>query len=168
MHAVKGTGTSKRTFTVNVKIGNKMATALIDSGSTSTFISPELAAQLIDKPVLSKKLKVQVANGGVFWSQHTCYNCEYTIQGEKFIGDFKVLQLSGYDIILGADWLKQFSPIELDFIQMSMTITRSKGHRVTFKDETIPSATTIKETTNLAKLLEQVDWTFSCGICLHH
>lgn len=54
-------------------------------------------------------MKVQVANGGVLWSQHTCSNCTYTIQGEKFTGDFKVLQLSGYDIILGADWLKQFS-----------------------------------------------------------
>ncbi|XP_073357913.1 uncharacterized protein [Aegilops tauschii subsp. strangulata] len=162
MHAVMGKGTSKTTFTVNVKIGNIMATALIDSGSSSTFISSELAAKLPEKPVTSKKMKVQVANGGVLWSQHTCYNCNYSIQGEPFTRDFKVLQLSGYDIILGADWLKQFSPIELDFIQMIMRITKSKGHKVTFKDETMPSLATIKETSNLVKLLEQAD----CGIFL--
>lgn len=157
MHVVMGTGIGKSTFSVNIKIRNSMATALIDSGGSSTIISPELAAQLRDELVASKRLKVQVANGGVFWSHHTYYNCPYTIQGEQLTRDFKLFQLSGHDIILGADWLKQFSPIELDFIQMLMRVTKSQGREVTFKDETILSFATIKETTHLAKLLDQAD-----------
>lgn len=137
MHAVMGIGITKNTFTANVKLGNILATALIDSGSSATFISSEIAAQLYEKPVTGKKLKVQVANGGVLWSQHTCYNCAYFIQGEKFTGDFKVLQLSGHDIILGADWLRQFSPVKLDYIRMLMRITKDQGQHVVFKDETI-------------------------------
>lgn len=47
MHAMLGIGAAKNTFTINVQLETNTATALIDSGSPSTFIIPEFAAQLL-------------------------------------------------------------------------------------------------------------------------
>ena len=47
MHAATGIPEDKKkqTFTLQVKIGNTVGLALVDSGSTTTFISPALAAK---------------------------------------------------------------------------------------------------------------------------
>ena len=105
MHAAMGTGATKNTFIVNIQLSNITTTTLIHSGSTSTFISPEIAEKLPDKATPCKKRKVPVASGGILWSQFIYQDCSYSIQGEKFQDD--VLQLKGYDIILRADWLRK-------------------------------------------------------------
>lgn len=49
-------------------------------------------------------------------------NCHYSIAGKPFQSTFKVLPLHTYDIILGADWLKQHSPDGMDFIERTLVI----------------------------------------------
>lgn len=73
-----------------------------------------------------------------FGANFICYDCPYTIQGEHFEGEFKMLRLKGYDIILGVDWLKQYISVELDCVKMLMRITTPKGEHVIFHDETLP------------------------------
>lgn len=46
MHAAMDIGAAKNTFILTVKVGTTTATALVDSGSTSTFVSPDMAAKL--------------------------------------------------------------------------------------------------------------------------
>ena len=41
MHAVMGINIPRHTFTLSVQIGDQMATTLVDSGSTTTFITPD-------------------------------------------------------------------------------------------------------------------------------
>ena len=43
MHAILGISDNKYTFTVNVLIGDQYATALVDTGSTTTFMTPQFA-----------------------------------------------------------------------------------------------------------------------------
>jgi predicted aspartyl protease len=62
MHAILGMSLANYTFTLTLKIGNKLATTLVDSGSTSTFMTPEFAAAAQCSLQSCPKLKVLVAN----------------------------------------------------------------------------------------------------------
>lgn len=104
-------------------------------------MSPALADKISVPTVATKRLKVQVANGGTLWTQFMCKSCSYSIQGNDFTDDFRILQLKGYDIILGIDWLKKYIPVEMNFILMTMKITDTDGAKILFHDETIPTAT---------------------------
>uniref|UniRef100_A0ACD6AK38 Uncharacterized protein n=1 Tax=Avena sativa TaxID=4498 RepID=A0ACD6AK38_AVESA len=105
MHAVMGQNVPKYTFTVTVLIGDQTATALVDSGSTSTFMTPACAQRAQCSLLPSNKMKVIVADGGHLYTEFSCSNCNYTIQGVHFQSDFRILKLKGYDLILGADWI---------------------------------------------------------------
>jgi hypothetical protein len=115
MHAILGMKTGKYTFSVTVLIGNTLATALVDSGSTATFMTPHIAQTAQCQLTATNKLKVIVADGGHLWTEFMCVDCPYSIQGESFKSNFRILQLKGYDLILGADWIHQHSPVELDY-----------------------------------------------------
>ena len=69
MHAAMGIGDAKNTFILIVKLGNTLATTLVDSGSTTTFISPQMASKLNVTPSPTPKTKVVVASGGILWSE---------------------------------------------------------------------------------------------------
>ena len=74
MHAAMGIGSTKNTFILTIKVGNNVATALVDSGSTSTFISPEMAGKLPVTTSPTPKIKVVVASGecyGLNFKQRT-------------------------------------------------------------------------------------------------
>lgn len=99
LHALKGTRSKKNNFTVMVQMGTILATTLLDSGSSSTFVTPECAAKLKAPITTCKKMKVVVADGGELYTEFMYNNCQYTIQGEKFQSNFRILKLKGYDII---------------------------------------------------------------------
>jgi Retroviral aspartyl protease len=52
-----------------------------------------------------------VANGARMITNSKCSCLKFSLQGHEFIGDFKLLQIQGYDLILGMDWLSQFKPM---------------------------------------------------------
>jgi Retroviral aspartyl protease len=37
-----------------------------------------------------------------------CSSLTFSLQGHDFKGDLRLLQIKGYDVILGLDWLSQF------------------------------------------------------------
>lgn len=39
--------------------------------------------------------------------------CQWLCEGTTFVTDFKILPLSGYDLIVGMDWLEQHSPMAI-------------------------------------------------------
>lgn len=155
MHAVQGTNKEHYTFTVTAKLGSIVATALVDSGSTATFMTPELATKAKCSLTPHKKVKVLVANGGTLYSEFKAPQCAFTIQEQPLKFDFKILQLQGYDMILGTDWIKHHSPVTLDYKKMFMNITTVGDKVVTFWDESLPCSNTIKETENLNILQEE-------------
>jgi hypothetical protein len=87
---------------------------LIDSGSSHTFVSSTLTEKLQVNTRTIAPLRVKVANGGLMHCGQELVNCEWWTQGYQFHTNFKVLLLGSYDIILGYDWLKQHSPMEVD------------------------------------------------------
>jgi hypothetical protein len=79
---------------------------------------------------------------------------EYIIQHKTFTDAFKLLQLKGYDIILGCDWIKKHSPIGLDLREKSrhLTIFKEGITKIVFHDFTTPTITSPISTIKLEKI----------------
>jgi predicted aspartyl protease len=155
MHAVKGTSKEHYTFIVSVQIGDFIATALIDSGSTTTFMTPELAHTIKCDLSPTRKVKVLVANGGELSSEFYTPNCKYSVQGHELLFGFRILPLTGYDIILGSDWIRHHSLVVLDYKQMFVKIRTPEGKKITFHDETLPPTSNIPISVTLQALLHK-------------
>lgn len=74
---------------------------LVDSGSSTSFINKQLAAQMLGIQPLPVPCRVNVADG----SQHRCSSfipgCAWISQGHQFKIDLKILPLGAFDVILG-------------------------------------------------------------------
>jgi Reverse transcriptase (RNA-dependent DNA polymerase)/RNase H-like domain found in reverse transcriptase/Retroviral aspartyl protease len=52
-----------------------------------------------------------VANGERMVTDTHCSSLTFSLQGHDFKGDLRLLQIKGYDVILGLDWLSQFATL---------------------------------------------------------
>jgi hypothetical protein len=84
---------------------------LLDSGSSASFLSTQVASTLPEVRPLSPPLRVQVTDGAQLTCSEQLLNVTWYIGGFPFSSDLKVLPLSNYDLILGMDWLFPFSPM---------------------------------------------------------
>jgi hypothetical protein len=136
-HATNGT-TSAATFSLIVHIGGRTGIALEDTSSTDTFIDYTFACKL-NCPITSTTSKpVKVVGGGPLHSNATLSSTHYIIQHESFTNEFKLLQLRGYGIILGCDWIKFHSPIaiglDLKDNSRQLIIQKEGKQKVIFQD----------------------------------
>jgi hypothetical protein len=136
MHVLSGTSSKAQTFPLFVYIGTTKLLALIDSGSTTTFLDPSVIDRVHIPVKNHSPLKVTVANGNILWTQAICNDISYTIQGHQFSSDFHVLELQGYDIILGCDWIYDHNPIGINLKTREFTLDKD-GTKISFKDETL-------------------------------
>jgi hypothetical protein len=125
-HAVEGTS-SAATFSVIVSIGGKKGIALIDSGSTNTFIDYTFTSKLSCSIQSTTSQRVKVVGGGYLYTFAHITSTTYYIQREEFTNGFRLLQLKGHDIILGCDWIKSHSPIGLDLWDTFRSLTIQKN-----------------------------------------
>ncbi|CAD6217555.1 unnamed protein product [Miscanthus lutarioriparius] len=86
---------------------------LVDSGSSSSFISNTTAAKLHHPDSVSMSSCVQVAGGGVLQSSLLLRQVTWTVGSCSFRTDFRVLPLGNFDAILGMDWLEAYSPMQV-------------------------------------------------------
>lgn len=109
--AVAGTE-SPKSMRLMGQMQGKDVLILVDSGSSNTFISTKLANHLKGISLLLVPLSVRVANGTPVQCLYQLAQAQWEVQGIQFISDCKVLPLQHYDMILGFDWLEQFSPMK--------------------------------------------------------
>jgi hypothetical protein len=88
--------------------------ALIDSGSSHSFIISYLSGVLSGIIVVPDPIKVRVASGQIITCQSEIKKAEWLIQDHQFMVDLKLILLPYYDIILGIDWLLKHSPMNID------------------------------------------------------
>jgi hypothetical protein len=86
---------------------------LVDSGSSNTFISDQLAAKLSGVILAPQPVMVQVANGHNLQCVSILPDAEWFSANLSFRSDLKVLPLSSYDMILGLDWLELYSLMKI-------------------------------------------------------
>jgi hypothetical protein len=121
LHAITGIS-SVETMKLRVCLGAASVDALVDSGSTHSFISVATAGRLhllpIHRPGL---LQVTVANGDRVLSTGVCKDVRFCIDKEEFVMDFFIIPLAGYEMVLGVHWLRTLGPILWDFTNACMS-----------------------------------------------
>ncbi|CAN1845235.1 Transposon Tf2-9 polyprotein [Linum perenne] len=103
------------------KVGRTAVLILIDSGSSHTFLSQSSARELKCDLQQAPPMRVKVANGESLMSTTICKDFTWYMQNQKFMYDVRVLPLKDNDLVLGCNWLKTISPVEMDFEKLSMT-----------------------------------------------
>lgn len=102
---------------------------LVDSGSSSNFVSEAIASKWRNWSPLKAPVQVRVANGEILQCTHELPDCPVWISGHAFKISLKILPLSCYDVILGIDWLASHSPMEVDWKQKWLSFSYM-GERV--------------------------------------
>jgi hypothetical protein len=102
-----------RTLKLEGLIQGKAAIILVDSGSSTTFISQAFAQSLNCVSEVIPAIQVQVANGETLRCSCTVKQLSWSVDNCDFISDMKVLPLAHFDIILGMDWLEAYSPMQV-------------------------------------------------------
>ncbi|KAL4281537.1 hypothetical protein GQ457_03G002250 [Hibiscus cannabinus] len=119
MNALTG-NTGYSTLRIQGIVKGKPLNILIDSGSTHSFIIPRWAKEGLEV-VQTNPLTITVANGEKLYSTAMSKLLSWKMQGYNFEHDFRVLQMGGSDMVLGVDWMKNYSPIVMDFKEMTLS-----------------------------------------------
>jgi Retroviral aspartyl protease/Ty3 transposon capsid-like protein len=96
--------------------------AMVDSGSTHSFINPFLLDLLTIPTQSGKLLSVTTASGTKMTTDLLCSQLVFQLQGHTFQSDLHVLPVSGHDMILGMDWLHKHSPVHFDSKAKTFTV----------------------------------------------
>ena len=92
-------------------IYNSWAHFLFDSGASHSFLSASFAWSL-ELDVLESPVFVDTPVGGRVRLDRICRGCEFTMGDHQFAFDFIVLDMSGFDLILGMDWLSSVHSLQ--------------------------------------------------------
>lgn len=120
--AIAGT-TGKRTIRLQGLIQKEEILILVNSGSFSNFISENLIGKLELQAQDSGVSQVTIADGGKMTCSKVINGLEWWCQELSFTTDLKVLPLGGYDMILGMEWLEEFSPMWVDWNRKKLRFT---------------------------------------------
>lgn len=95
-------------------MGDKKITIFLDGISSHSFIKPTVAAYFPNLVHTLHLFKVRVANGAFLICESWIPALIWELQEYEFTHDCYVLKIKPYDLILGVDWMKKFSPITFD------------------------------------------------------
>ncbi|KZR96164.1 Uncharacterized protein APZ42_009659, partial [Daphnia magna] len=109
-----------------VRCGEITATALIDTGAAVTVISPELLekTEFVKKPLVGPKIRL--VNGQTLSPQSTA-DIVVTHRGKTIKGNAIVMPMSGFELLLGNDFLQQFRAIHIDYESEESSFTTGKS-----------------------------------------
>jgi Retroviral aspartyl protease len=80
--------------------------AMVDSGSTHSFINLTIV-QILELPTISSTPLTVVTASGVKLTSSLLYSqLHFTLQNHSFIADLSVLQVTNHDVIFRMDWYK--------------------------------------------------------------
>ncbi|XP_066385533.1 uncharacterized protein [Miscanthus floridulus] len=113
---------SPRTMQFAGLIQDMPIVVLVDSGSTTSFLSTHVADKMQSVTLSPASYKVQVTNGDILQCSAIAENCCWSMAAHSFTHSLKLLPLSSYDIVVGMDWLEKFSPMRVDWRNKWMQI----------------------------------------------
>jgi len=143
------------TLQIGVTIGNVLFSALLDSGSSHSFIS-ETAARRTGLPISARpRMTATVANGEQVACPGVLRQVPFSVQGDVFRTDLFVMPLAGYDVVLGAQWLGTLGPVTWDFQRRTMSFTQ-QGRTICWPCVQGAATAAICSTTASASLLDEL------------
>ncbi|KAJ3703015.1 hypothetical protein LUZ61_006720 [Rhynchospora tenuis] len=88
---------------------------LIDTGSTHSFLNPSLLHTDKWKVSSTSPLNVRIADGSAMTTSVQCDNLPFKLQNHLLCVTARLLNIQGYDLILGMDWLSKHGPMNIDW-----------------------------------------------------
>ena len=140
------------------------------------LFSVSFAAKLSGVQTLQTGISVQVANGQLLHCQDLLPQAQWFVGDFSFTYDLRVIPLHHFDMILGMDWLEQFSPMKVHWQQKWMSIPYNgstallQGELPNFSDDIVVHLCTMvdqchsaicSEHAELVALLEQYAFLFA-------
>jgi hypothetical protein len=113
---------SKQTMKFQGLIQDNSVRVLVDSGSSHSFISSHVATQLSGISDMPCSMMVQVADGNRLICSKQLLGARWSVQQCTFTTDFRILDFSAYDVIIGMDWLCANSPMKVHWEHKWMII----------------------------------------------
>jgi hypothetical protein len=86
---------------------------LIDSGSTSSFITESLVQQLSNINTMPISATVRIDSGGILQSHEVIKLAEWVVASYVFHNDLSVLPLAAYDVVIGMDFCEAHRPMNV-------------------------------------------------------
>ena len=123
LHALAGI-TTENTMLLPVEVNGERLVALLDTGSTHNFLRGDAMRRLGLSPMGGDQLRVTVANGDRLRCEGIARAVPIRIEGEDFLITCVGLDLGGFDLILGYDYLKTLGPILWDLAAKTMSFSR--------------------------------------------
>ena len=120
LHAMDGTA-MPNTFRMHDFFHQHRLIILVDGGCTHNFIQ-SCVAYFLHLPVSpSNTLRIMVGDDNTLDCTTTSQQVPLYIQGHTFVTDLFHLPISGIDIVLGIQWLKQLGPITKNHKGLAMS-----------------------------------------------
>ncbi|WOH05166.1 hypothetical protein DCAR_0624580 [Daucus carota subsp. sativus] len=130
---------ARKTITLEGKLKEKTITILVDTGSTLTYLNVEVVKQLGLEVTKGEPIQVRLADGRMVVSSEWVPKVKWKIQDYSFCFDMRVLDIGGWDMIVGVDWMEQYSPLLFDFKKLYLKLN-AEGN----KDEQMTLQGTVK------------------------
>jgi hypothetical protein len=119
LHAVAGVA-ANNTIQLQVLLGATSFIALVDSGSTQSFIGEEAARRSGLHIEPRSRFTAMVANGERVSCPSVICQAPVVVDDAEFRVDLYVMPLAGYDVVLGAHWMATLGTITWDFASRTM------------------------------------------------
>lgn len=123
---------TRRTMRVHGLIGKHNILVLIDLGANCSFVDAALVQELQIPTQPMPSASYVIAGGDTLTSSTVAPKLTWWTQGHTFVQDMKVLPLGSYDLIVGADWLEEHSPMWVHWHKKWMKFTH-EGRRITLR-----------------------------------
>ncbi|KAJ4802427.1 polyprotein [Rhynchospora pubera] len=107
-------------------------TALVDSGSTHTFVDPKVIEEAGFQVTKINPMIITVANGEKMQCDTKCEGFTWCMQGNEFDFDVRVMEIGAYDMLLGGDWIRKMGPILLDVKSLTLAMIK-EGTKIELK-----------------------------------
>ncbi|XP_061364975.1 uncharacterized protein LOC133308371 [Gastrolobium bilobum] len=119
LHSLKGE-MNPRALQFRVTFKGQFIAILIDSGSSHNFIQKQLVDAAGLSTIKVPRMRVFMGNGEFLVCDRKCLNVPLVIQGYSFCVDLWVINLSGFEVILGISWLSNLGRVIHDYSELSM------------------------------------------------
>ncbi|XP_028062898.1 uncharacterized protein LOC114266209 [Camellia sinensis] len=113
-------------------IFNTWASVLIDTGASHSLIATSFASLLgLESRQLQASFTMESPVGGKVTLTHRCLGCVIEVAGRQLPFNFVMLEMSGFDVILGMDWLFTYRAI-IDCHREKVIVCTASGDCFTF------------------------------------
>lgn len=143
------------TPTVIIHINGKRAVALLDSGSSSSFMNQEFAVKANCHLLPVKPRAIAVAGGGKLLSNAVVPDCAFQLAKTTLKHSFRTLPLPSHDVILGYDWFTLMSPVSFNIPANTFSFTLNGKKTITAAIFNTPEKVKEVPAEEMSKLLDK-------------